>query len=68
MEKQTRTLFCNGVSAGPLENTKLTLNSCSFQMDVVITQKGIWFIGLAMIVMAIAVAWRIYGMVQQLIT
>lgn len=38
------------------------------QMDVVITQKGLWFFGLSMVVMVIAVAWRIYGMVEQLIT
>jgi hypothetical protein len=40
----------------------------SFQSDIVITNKGIWFFGLSMAVMLLAVLWRIYGMVQQLIT
>lgn len=38
------------------------------QNDIVITNRGIWFFGLSMLVMLIAVIWRIYGLVQQLIT
>lgn len=36
--------------------------------DVVLTTPGLWFFGLSMVVMAVTVAWRVYGMVQQLIT
>ncbi|KAH3848933.1 hypothetical protein DPMN_091318 [Dreissena polymorpha] len=36
--------------------------------DIVLTQNGLWFFVAAMVVMFAAVAWRIYGLVVQLIT
>ncbi|XP_052775774.1 threonylcarbamoyladenosine tRNA methylthiotransferase-like isoform X2 [Mya arenaria] len=36
--------------------------------DIVITKKGLWFFGLSMVVMLIAIIWRVYGLVTQLVT
>ncbi|XP_045159402.2 threonylcarbamoyladenosine tRNA methylthiotransferase-like [Mercenaria mercenaria] len=38
------------------------------QTDVVINSKGIWFFVISMIVMFIAVVWRVYGLVKQFVT